>query len=45
MKKEYVTPDVEKFEFEVPSLLDGGTGEASTEGVGTGSGTPGEGGD
>ena len=42
MKKEYVTPDVEKFEFEVPTLLQT-EGEGGS--MGTGTGNPGEGGD
>lgn len=42
MKKEYVTPDVEKFEFEVPTLL-----QTEQEGgsITTGEGKSGEEGD
>ena len=42
MKKEYATPDVEEFEFEIPSLL-----QTSSEGgsMTTGNGNPGEEGD
>ena len=42
MKKEYVTPDLENFEFEAPNLLQK-EGEGGS--MGTGEGHEGEGGD
>ena len=42
MKKEYVTPEMENFEFEIPTLLQT-EGEGGS--IGTGEGKPGEGGD
>lgn len=42
MKKEYVTPEMENFEFEIPTLLNE---EAEGGSIGTGEGKEGEGGD
>jgi len=42
MKKEYVTPEMENFEFEIPTLLQT-EGEGGS--IGTGTGKEGEGGD
>ena len=42
MKKEYVTPNVEEFEFEIPTLLQT---SAEVDSMTTGDGNPGEDGD
>jgi hypothetical protein len=41
MKKNYVTPEMEEFKFEMPQLFDDGEAETGSEGVG-GSGEEGD---
>jgi hypothetical protein len=44
MKKVYLTPEMEKFNFEIPNLLDQGESEGGSIGTG-GEGTEGDSGD
>lgn len=44
MKKVYLTPEMEKFNFEIPNLLDAGETEGASIGNG-GEGTEGDSGD
>jgi len=44
MKKVYLTPEMEKFNFEIPNLLDQGEAEGASMGTG-GEGTEGDSGD